>query len=150
MRKTTFGQWAYVEALGHSKYVGFVTVMTVGALSFVRVDVPDSVDPHSKGEKPGYTKLLGGAAIFAITPLTEASARAHAWRSSPLTGIYMPGLEAGSLPLTFMPSDQFIGNEEAWVVVPDRKNDGAAPDSGVTLPNGDPCNFKVNEIVSDE
>lgn len=57
-------QWAIVEAMGHRRYAGQVTL----ELGLVRVDIPDT-------EGPLY---LGTGAIFAISPCTEAAARAAA------------------------------------------------------------------------
>lgn len=54
-------QWAIVEAMGHRRYAGQVTL----ELGLVRIDIPDV-------EGPLY---LGAGAIFAISPCAEAVAR---------------------------------------------------------------------------
>jgi hypothetical protein len=70
--KPPFESWAIVEVMGHSRYAGFVTERSIGGTSFLQVEVPE-VDGA-----PGFTKILGATAIFAITPVEEAIARAEA------------------------------------------------------------------------
>lgn len=69
METEKFDCWAIVEVMGHSRYAGRVTEQAVGGCNFVRVDVPEV------GENAPFTKLLGQASIFAITPVTEEVAR---------------------------------------------------------------------------
>jgi hypothetical protein len=68
----TFDCWAVVEVMGHQRYAGHVTEQAVGGCAFVRVDVP------AVGDRLAFTKLLGQASIFAITPCSEEVARAAA------------------------------------------------------------------------
>jgi hypothetical protein len=63
--QATFNGWCIVELFGHSRIAGHVSEQTIGGTSFVRVDVP-----AVNGQAP-FTKLFGGAAIYAITPTTE-------------------------------------------------------------------------------
>lgn len=67
--KQTPGQWAVVELFGHQKIAGLLTEATIGGCSFVRVDVPGD------GENPGFTKLYGNGAIYAISFVSEEIAR---------------------------------------------------------------------------
>jgi hypothetical protein len=79
-----FDCWAIVEVMGHQRYAGKVTEQSIGGCNFVRVDVP-AIPAETKGEgvdrvviKEGqaeFTKLLGQASIFAITPVAEEVAR---------------------------------------------------------------------------
>lgn len=92
-----FDCWAVVEVMGHQRYAGHVTEQTIGGCAFVRVDVP-SVCDHLP-----FTKLLGQAAIFAITPCTEEVARhvaAHCV-SRPID-VYAPSIQ---IPLTLDDAD---------------------------------------------
>jgi hypothetical protein len=62
-------QWAVVELFGHQKIAGLITEATIGGCSFVRVDVP------GKADVPGFTKLYGNGAIYAISFVSEEIAR---------------------------------------------------------------------------
>lgn len=64
-----FEHWAVVELFGHQKIAGMVSEVTIGGQGFIRVDVPE-VDGL-----PGFTKIYGGGAIYAITPCDEDAAR---------------------------------------------------------------------------
>jgi hypothetical protein len=76
-----FDEWALVELMGHQRIAGRVTEAEIGGCKFVRVDVPES-----DGRQP-LTKFLGPASIYAITPMTEETAREVAGRidSSPIS-----------------------------------------------------------------
>jgi hypothetical protein len=73
--------WAIVEVMGHTQYAGRVTEEAIGGCSFVRVDVPENES------LPGFTKLLGQAAIFSITPVTREVAidAVKQFRARPMT-----------------------------------------------------------------
>jgi len=74
----SFDQWAIVELFGHQRIAGRVSEQTIGGCSFVRVDVPEI-----KGN-PGYTKLYGNSAIYAVTITDEQTARAAAQYLKPI------------------------------------------------------------------
>jgi hypothetical protein len=65
-----FAEWAIFDVLGHQRYVGRVTEHTIAGQGFVRVDMPAT----EKTLK--WTKLIGTASIYAITPIEESIARA--------------------------------------------------------------------------
>lgn len=64
IQQEKFEAWALVELFGHTRVVGWVSEMTIGGGSFIRVDVPG-----------GATRIFGHAAIYAISPITEEIAR---------------------------------------------------------------------------
>jgi len=70
-------EYAVVELFGHGTIAGKVTGQTIGACSFVRVDV------DSGNETPGYTSLLGQNAIFRLTIVDEATAKVAAAKYCP-------------------------------------------------------------------
>ena len=76
METKNFESWCIVELFGHQQIAGFVSEQQIGGQSFVRVDVPEA------DGKPGFTKLYGSGAIYAITPTTEEIANAAAERLS--------------------------------------------------------------------
>jgi hypothetical protein len=64
-----FDQWALLEIMGHRRFAGRVSEQTVGGTSLVRLDVP------ATNHQAAFTKLWGAAAIYCITPVSEATAR---------------------------------------------------------------------------
>jgi hypothetical protein len=70
--------WAIVEILGHTQYAGWMTEHVIGSAALIRVDVPET-DQNGFFTKP-FTKMIGAALIYCITPCTEAVARAAARR----------------------------------------------------------------------
>lgn len=97
--QSSFDQWCIVELFGHQRIAGRVTEQTVGGCAFVRVDVPPI------GDIPGYSRLLGQGAIYAINPVTEEISRAAAaaYRAVPISHYEIPELRAlrsqGALPI---------------------------------------------------
>lgn len=67
--KTTFQQWCIVELFGHIKIAGFCTEQNIAGSNMLRVDVPET-NAH-----PAFTKFYGNAAIYAINPVDETTAR---------------------------------------------------------------------------
>lgn len=56
---------AIVELFGHTKMAGKVTEQSIGIATFIRVDVPETIN------SPAFTRLLNPSAIYAINPVTE-------------------------------------------------------------------------------
>lgn len=105
--QTHFEDYAIVEVFGHQTYAGFVTTEAYGQTVLFRVDVPflparerltrgyeyvnDRAVPEGstvkEPEVPGYTKLFGAAAIYALTPCTEEAVKVALERTAhrPLT-----------------------------------------------------------------
>lgn len=73
--KRGFEEWAMCELFGHQRIAGKVTEQQIGGSSFVRIDVPSR--PGKKKEFK-ITKFLNPSAIYSITPVSEAVARAAA------------------------------------------------------------------------
>ena len=65
-----FEAWAIVELFGHQRIAGRLTEQTIGGCNFVRVDVPEV------NGNQAFTKLFGQGAIYAITFVDEAIAKA--------------------------------------------------------------------------
>lgn len=82
-----FEQWCIVEVFGHNVFAGYVTERTIGGAAFIQVDVPEVDERH-----PAFTTLFGSAAIYSITPTTEAHAReaASQIRVRPVTLYILP------------------------------------------------------------
>lgn len=76
-RGTSFEGWAIMELFGHKRLAGFVSSQEVAGGSLVRIDVPATEggpEDHAPATR-AYTKLVGVAAIYGITPCEEALAR---------------------------------------------------------------------------
>lgn len=115
--KAAFEQWAIVELFGHQRIAGKVTEQTIGGCAFVRVDVP-ALDPitmnrYGRAETqpavPGYTKLYGQGAIYAMTFVTEETAKATAagMRLEPISAYGVEEIlrAQGKLPALPAPQD---------------------------------------------
>lgn len=60
-----FESWAIVELFGHNKIAGKCSEQNIAGANMLRVDVPETPS------NPGFSRLLGHAAIYAINPVTE-------------------------------------------------------------------------------
>ncbi len=107
-QQPAFDGWALVEQMGHNRYAGKISEFVLGGASLIRIEVPEipeRTEGHEVWEdgryvmKPrvipgrqGFTKFIGPASIFAITPCTEEVARAAAeqMRAEPITCVQMP------------------------------------------------------------
>lgn len=69
METEKFDLWCLVELFGHSKICGRCTEQSIAGSNFLRVDVPETK------HKPGFTRFLNHAAIYAINPITEEMGR---------------------------------------------------------------------------
>jgi len=78
--------WALVEVMGHVRYAGRISESTQFGVPLLRVEVPEIPG------QPAFEKHLGGAAIYSITPCTEAVARAAAeeFCARPITYLDLP------------------------------------------------------------
>lgn len=95
-KTSTFDQFAILELMGHRRLGGRVREETIGGAPFLRLDVPPV------GELRGFTQFYSAAAIYCITPTSEAVARAIAAqaRHEPVSHYEVPqvsGLLSGSL-----------------------------------------------------
>lgn len=77
----TIDTWAIVELFGHGRIAGKIYEKPIAGTNMLVVDVPET-------KKQGaFTRMLGGAAIYAINPCTEELARlaAESINSAPIT-----------------------------------------------------------------
>lgn len=117
--------WAVVELMGHAKLAGLVTEVEMGGAKLLRVDVPDVPErPERPDERyyahqeaiPGYTRFVGGSAIYAITPMTEEVCRkaAEQFRISPVHMVGMAHIErvvVRDAPKQLLPTDYDPGSD---------------------------------------
>lgn len=56
---------ALVELFGHQRISGKVTEHSMGASTFIRIDVPETT------QQPKFTRFVNPSAVYAINPVTE-------------------------------------------------------------------------------
>lgn len=102
-----FEHWALVEIFGHTRLAGRVSEATIGGCSFVRVDVPET------SRDAAFTRFYGQGAIYSITLVDEAVARAAVERlhAAPLS-IYLPQLQAIPQRASGAPDDDDRYNDD--------------------------------------
>lgn len=78
--ESKFEVFAIVELFGHQKLAGKVAEQSIGAATFIRIDVPETTT------QPAFTRLVNPSAIYAINPTTEevVKARAEQLQSAPI------------------------------------------------------------------
>ncbi len=67
-----FAEWAVLELMGHRRLAGRMTEQEIAGVKFLRLDIPESEGNSAT------TQFYSPAAVYAITPTTEAVARAAA------------------------------------------------------------------------
>ncbi|HMQ77146.1 MAG TPA: hypothetical protein PKE21_13685 [Flavobacteriales bacterium] len=118
----TINTWAIVELLGHNRIAGHITEQTVVGVPMLRVDVP------AIGELPAFTRLFGGAAIYAINPCDQETAlqwaRACSTTSNPIISFegrrlidamvtkHVAALNAGTTAAEQEEDDDLHGNDD--------------------------------------
>lgn len=73
---SAFEGWVILELMGHRRLAGYLREEALGGSSFLRIDVPGD-------EGTVATQFYTGAAVYCITPTTEAIARKVAKGSRP-------------------------------------------------------------------
>lgn len=68
-QESKFKHWCIVELFGHSKIAGLCTEENIAGTNMLRVDVPETK------QQPAFTKYYGSAAIYAINPVDENTAK---------------------------------------------------------------------------
>ena len=66
--------WALIELFGHQRVVGNMRVDPPEFPGMVRVDVPDLLK-DGKVVRKGFTRYLGRASIYGVTPIDEQTVR---------------------------------------------------------------------------
>jgi hypothetical protein len=76
-KAASYEGWAILELMGHRRLAGYLSEQAIGGAAFIRIDVPGD------GDAPVASQFYSGAAVYCITPTTEAIARAVAKRCDP-------------------------------------------------------------------
>lgn len=87
-------RWAIVDLFGHTRLAGRVSEVQQYGTSMCRIEVP-AVD-----ERPGFTRDVGGAAIFGMTDVNQelAVAFTRAQRTAPVQAYELKMLPAAAEP----------------------------------------------------
>lgn len=97
-----FAYWCVVELMGHRRLAGFLTEQEIAGKGFLRLEIPG---------QPGATQFINPNSVYAITPTTEAIARAVAETHQPAP------VQRWELPPAITPDEdaaevrQFAGEE---------------------------------------
>lgn len=70
MEEMPYEGWVILELMGHRRLAGHLTEQEIGGASFIRIDVP-----AEDGAGNVATQFYSPAAVYCITPTTEAIAR---------------------------------------------------------------------------
>lgn len=89
--------WGLIEMMGHQKIAGFVQEVELGGAKLLRVDVPAVPEQPARGyygpqpAVPGWTRYVGGSAVYAITPMEEEACRmvVASMRADPVSSVGM-------------------------------------------------------------
>lgn len=101
----TFEGWAILELMGHRRLGGYVREVTLAGAGMLRIDVPGDDDEAARlypgaSSKPaptsGATQFVSPQSLYALTPCTEATARAvaRACRVEPVQRWELPSAPA--------------------------------------------------------
>lgn len=75
--RDVFAEWVILEVMGHRRLAGWLTEQEIAGKGFLRLDVPGD------DGQPAATQLYNPTSVYAITPTTEAIARAVATVNRP-------------------------------------------------------------------
>jgi hypothetical protein len=85
--KPTFKEWCVLELMGHRKLAGLVSEQEIAGHGFLRLDIHASKRYGPDGMEIGTdhksTQFYSPSSVYAITPVTEDTARAFAEGNQP-------------------------------------------------------------------
>ena len=123
--KPTFKEWCVLELMGHRKLAGLVTEQEIAGHGFLRLDIylrqtPITVGPDTgpipiKSEAPVSTQFYSPSSVYAITPVSEDTARAFAEgnQPAPVTRWELPQLAEAARAMVQHIRDDDDDDEEA-------------------------------------
>lgn len=122
-----FAEWAIVEMLGHRRLAGHVQEVQIAGHGFLRLDIPEAADGD-----PARTQLVAPGSVYALHPVTEATARraAQAWRPEPVSRWELPALEPAGKPRAGTAGDVFACTAEDFEGGDDDDNERYPPWAG--------------------
>lgn len=88
-----FEEWAILEVMGYTRYIGYVSEVTIAGAAMIRIDVLEVAAERGLPAIPAYTKFVGTGVVYSITPCSEEFAKVAARRIRALPhNMYIPEL----------------------------------------------------------
>jgi hypothetical protein len=84
--KAAFKEWVVLELMGHRRLAGLLTEQEIAGHGFLRLDIHGPIRYKPTGEaidEKIATQFYSPSSVYAITPTSEATARAFAERNQP-------------------------------------------------------------------
>jgi hypothetical protein len=149
-QQAKFEGWAIVEMMGHQREIGFVTTEYFGGAALFRVDTPEiperefeltrpeymnvgsryaEVPAGSKVKRPALpakSRLVAPAALYALTPCTEETARKAIEEHQPRALIVLD-IPQSALPAAEIENDDTEGDSELCGCKPGEYCDECSP-----------------------
>ena len=87
--RSTVEGWAILELMGHQRMAGYVRETTIAGAGMLEVRVPANADTCE------FTRYVSPASLYALTPVTEATARraSELFRPRPVTEWELASIE---------------------------------------------------------
>lgn len=119
LHDASFEGWAILELFGHKRMAGFVSSQQLAGGSLVRIDVPATESASADGDcapaTHAYTKLVGVAAVYGVTPCEESIARRAARvieRYNDPIPVQLPALAGSSNDTQLVIEDDDLGDDD--------------------------------------
>jgi hypothetical protein len=125
--QSKFEGWAIVEMMGHQREIGFVTTEYFGGAALFRVDTPEIPERELELKRPEWneskmeyipagakvkrvsipakSRFVAPAALYALTPCTEETAR-RAIEETVVRSVIVLSIPQGALPAPLPLPDQ--------------------------------------------
>lgn len=102
--KAGFKEWVVLELMGHRKLAGLLTEQEIAGHGFLRLDISTGVRYRPDGssiEESVATQFYSPSSVYAITPVSERTAREFAQRHQPepVTRWELPQLSPPTSPM---------------------------------------------------
>lgn len=119
--RPVFEGWAILELMGHRRLGGYVSEATIAGVGFIRIEIV--------AEKPidCATQFYSPGAVYALTPTTEAMARAVAAHNAPQP---VHRWELAQLPAASAATRADVVKETCFHVWHESPDDGECPACG--------------------
>lgn len=112
---TKFAHWCVLEIMGHQRFAGYLTEITIAGTPMLQLTVPEYRD------QPEFTRIFGGGSVYSISPCTEELARGMIprLRQTPISIFDLPSgvqdlIEAGRKQTRELPGPNSAPVQSRW------------------------------------